>query len=233
MNKYDQNFFQGYIWDNSKMLGVIHAHFIIVLDNIILNFVFLVLLPSFFYFKSDLLLDLIPFIYFEVYIACTFIKIVYDIFDWYNDVWIITDTSVIDVEWSFLNSNSVSLKFDNIEWIEVEESWIWDKILWKWKLVIHKVWEGTFELPEAFLPNKAVKDIEKAASGDDDLDIDFDDEDEDLEYKDKLIDVLTRVVKEEMAKKEEFWDDYNPEYEELEKLKNEVRQRDWTIDLTK
>lgn len=239
MNEYDRFFFKSFVSEWSEILGVIHGHIIQIISTIIWNMLLLAIIPSYLYFKSWLIQETVPFLYFEAYLILVFLKITYDIFDWYNDVWIITDSWVVDLEWSFLNSNNVSLKFENIEGIEVEQKWLWDKVFWKWELVIHKVWEWTFTLPDAAAPYDAVNRIEEASS------MHFDwDEDEDHEWYDDVMHVLSSVVKDHLDKKSwriEWLPDYegefdfeelSPEYNELEELKEKVRKKEWTIDLS-
>jgi hypothetical protein len=53
--------------------------------------------------------------YLEIYLFIIYIKIIYDIFDWYNDVWIITDSGVVDLDWSIFKTKMSTIDFDNIE----------------------------------------------------------------------------------------------------------------------
>lgn len=228
MNKFDNFFFKSYVSEWSEILWVIHWHFIIVLNKVLSGLLLFAIIPSFLYFESLLLQEKVPFLYFEVYLILTFIKVVYDIFDWYCDVWIITDSGVVDLEWSFLQNNNVSLKFENIEWIEVEQSWLWDKVLWKWMLVIHKVWDWTFTLPDASRPFAAVDEIEEASN----MHFDEDDWVEDGQSFNDVMHFLWDVIKDHIDKKEETNDYDTPEYDDLEELKEKIKRKDWTIDLS-
>ena len=227
MNNFDKIFFKKYIPEWNEILGIVHGHFIIILNKIITNITILFLLPSFIYYKSLLLQENIDFLYFEIYLFCTFVKLIYDIFDWYNDVWIITNTWVVDLEWSFLSSNNVSLKFDNIEWVEVDQSWIWDSVLWKWNLIIHKIWEWDFTLKDASNPYKAVDMIEEFST------MNFDEDDETEEDEDRfeeVISILSDVIKNHLnTKKDEFEDEI---IDEWEIIKEKAREKKWTIDLS-
>jgi hypothetical protein len=53
--------------------------------------------------------------YFEIYLIIIFLKLVYDIFNWYNDVWIITETGVVDLEWALFKTTTNSVNYENIE----------------------------------------------------------------------------------------------------------------------
>ncbi len=118
-------------------------------------------LPSFVYYYSVWIQNLISFVYFEIYLILVFLKLIYDIFNWYNDVWIITEKWVIDLDWALLKTSSSSIKYENIEWIWVEQSGLWDKILNKWDVVIHKIWDDEFRLEDAKIPYEALDEIER------------------------------------------------------------------------
>lgn len=157
MNKFDNVFFSKYISKWTKILIIIHKHIIVIIDKIIINYFILVILPVFLYYYSDILKSFIPFFLLEVFLIWMFLKWLYDIFDWYNDVWIVTEDWVVDLDWKLFSSNSVSIKYDSIEWLEIIEKWILDKLLRKADIVIHKIWWNKFILENAA---NAFKDIE-------------------------------------------------------------------------
>lgn len=164
MNPFEEDFFSKYIPEWQEIMWVIHKHFISIAPRLILLLSFWVLLPSFFYYYSFSLKQLIPFFVLEIYLFLVYIKIVYDVFDWYNDVWIVTDKSVIELEWSLFKKNVVSVWFENIEWLEVEKNWVADTILKKWEIIIHKIWDDVFALEEAYKPELAISYIEECIS---------------------------------------------------------------------
>lgn len=163
MNKFDQYFFKKFVPESSTIKWVIHEHIIVILDRLIVELSFFVFLPSFLYYYSDRFRELIPFVFFEWFLILIFFKIMYDIIDWYNDVWIITDDGVVDLDWKLFDTNAESVNYDNIEWIEIEQSGIWDMILRKWNIVIHKIWSDHFRLDNATVPYEAVDEIDRAA----------------------------------------------------------------------
>lgn len=54
-----------------------------------------------------------------------------------------------------------TVNYENIEWQEVEQDGIWDTILRKWDVVLHKIWDDNFRLREAVNPYGAINMIEK------------------------------------------------------------------------
>lgn len=179
------------------------------------------ILPAFLLFYSERLRDLIPFIYFEIWLLLVFVKIIYDIFDWYNDVLIVTDEWVVQLERALFRTDSISVNFEKIEWIEVEQIWVLDKILQKWDLIIHKFWDDIIELKNAISPYKWVDMIEEfseqyqefLSQKDDKFDI--------------IMDALGWVVENYLSNKTQ-----KTEKEmELEETIEKARNKKWTIDL--
>jgi len=162
MNKFDEKFFSKYVSSWTKINEVVHKHIIVIIDKIILTYFFGAILPSFLYYYSDSIKSFIPFFVLEIFIIWVFIKWIYDIFDWYNDVWILTDNEVIDLEWSLFSSDSVFVKYDWIEGLQLIETWFIDTILNKWDIVINKLgWWWQFLLEWANNPFKNIEKIDK------------------------------------------------------------------------
>jgi len=161
MNRYEKLFFSKFVTEWSEVKYVVHEHFVVILWRIITVLLLFVFIPCFMYYMSGRFQELIPFKYLEIYLILVYIKIIYDVFDWYNDVWIITEKNVIDLKWALFYIRVNSVDYESIEWIEVEQKWILDKIFWKWTLIIHKIWDEIFRLKEAKIPFEALDEIEK------------------------------------------------------------------------
>ena len=164
MNNFEKTFFKKYIPDGLTVKWIIHEHWVKILDKLLLRLWLFTFVPSFLMYNSQFIQDKISFFYFEIYLFIIFLKLIYDIFNWYNDVWIITEEWVVDLDWALLKVTSVSVKYENIEWIGVEQDWIWDKILNKWDIIINKIWDDEFRLIDARVPYKALNEIEKISN---------------------------------------------------------------------
>lgn len=221
MNNFDKNFFQKFVaqWVNIKY--VIHKHFIVIADKIIINYFLFVLFPSFLYYYSDRLKEIIPFFIFEIYLFIMFFKIIYDIFDWYNDVWIVTEDWVTDLDWALFSTNTVSTKYSSIEWIELVQDWIIDTILWKWDLMIHKIWWENFVLKNSSGAYKAIDIIDKYSKEVKDKEV----QEQDLNQT--IIDALSKVVKDYLENNHK-----NSEDHEKKDLIEKTKKIPWTIDLS-
>lgn len=170
MNTFDIQFFGKYVPEWQELLHVIHTHVIVIVLELVVKICLFALIPSVFYFYSPVIRDFIPFFYFEFYLIFLYIKLVYDLFDWYNDVWVVTNEWVINVKRSFLKTNSDSVNFENVEWIWVEQHGLMDKIFGKGDLIIHKIWDDTFRLKDAAKPYKSVDLLESMEKEEKDID---------------------------------------------------------------
>ena len=160
MNSFDYKFFEKYTPEWQEMKHIVHQHWINIIWKLFFWLFLFVLIPVFIYYYSFRVKDLIQFMYFEIYLFIIYIKIIYDIFDWYNDVWIITDSWVVDLDWSIFKTKMSTIDFNNIEWMEVEQNWFVDKLLKKWDLIIHKIWDDSFVLPDCLSPYDALNQVE-------------------------------------------------------------------------
>lgn len=57
-----------------------------------------------------------------------------------------------------------TVNYENIEWQEVGQNGIWDTILRKWDIILHKIWDDQFSLEDAVNPYGAVDMIEHFSS---------------------------------------------------------------------
>lgn len=222
MNRYERMFFSKFITEWSEVKYVVHEHFIVILDRLVLLLSLFVFIPVFMYFESRRIQEIIPFSFFEVYLIFVYIKIIYDIFDWYNDVWIITEKNVIDLKWALFYIKMNTVDFESIEWIEIEQKWILDKLLWKWTLIIHKIWDEIFRLREAKIPFEALDEIEKIKE-----EKTNEPENKEKEKFELILEALSGVVNEYLEVshlKKQKEDTTNSKLEEVKKKK-------WTIDL--
>lgn len=92
MNYFDQVFFSKYLREGEGLEFVCHRHPLLIVDRVIVTLFAGLALPTFFYYNNSFgLQTLVPFLYFEGYAVVLYLYLIYKIFDWYNDVWLITD----------------------------------------------------------------------------------------------------------------------------------------------
>lgn len=229
MNNYDKMFFQKYLPEGIEMKAIIHEHIIVILNKIIINYFFWVILPFFLYYYSDKIKIYIPFFWLEIFLIIMFFKWLYDILDWYNDVWIVTNEWVVNFEWKLFWINTNSVKYESIEWIELIQDWFFDTILWKWNIIIHKIWweDEDFILHNAFVPYEAINEIEKF-SKESHTEEEWEEDWWNHENYEIIVKALSGVVEDYLIKSWYKKDDS----EEKEELIKKAKRYKWTIDLS-
>ncbi len=226
INYFDQIFFSKYL-NNEEILHICHKHIIKIIDNIILWLFFWVIIPTFFYYNNSFWLqDYISFFYFKIYLVIVYIILIYQIFDWYNDVWIITNKWIIDLDWSLFKTNIVYIEYTDMRWIELQRHSFLDTLIDKWDIAINLEWEDSrFSLEDATSPwiivwqiQDIIEDIKNHKNDDDESSFDI------------LLWALKNVVKERL--KEDGVYSYTENINNNEEIEK-VLQKKWTIDLRK
>ncbi len=222
-------FYQKHIPDGQEIRAVIHQHWIVVFDKYLLWLSFWAIIPSFLYYQSERIRDFIPFFVLEILLFIVFWKIVYELFNWYNDVWIVTELAIYDMEWSLLKTNVQSIHLENIEWLEVDKHRIWDTIFRKWDIIIHKYGEEEIAIYNAYAPHRAINIIEEYI---------YPPEDEEDNNFDLVMDTLSWVVKDYLSKnwlpnpnKKMSLSHEDEEYIESEEEQENEKQDEYTLDL--
>ena len=160
MNKFEVRFFWKYVPDWQEIKLVVHKHYIDILGSLIV-WLSIAIIPSFLYYYSIAIQVLIPFYYLEIFLLLIYLKVIYNIFDWYNDVWIVTGESITELQWSLFRANMNSVNFNNIEGLWVEQDGIVDKLLSKGDMIIHKMWTDIFTLKNVYMPFVQLDKIER------------------------------------------------------------------------
>jgi hypothetical protein len=228
MNNFEEKFFIKYIPEEEELLWIIHKHFSVIFLRLFF-WLSLAILPAFIYYYSETLKNFMDFYYLEWYLLVIYVKIIYDTFDWYNDVWMITNNWIIDLKWSLLKKKVDSVKFENIEWLWVEQNWLIDTILKKWDLVIHKIWDDRFILEDVFKPFKWVELIEEISAY-------HEDNNEEANITEERFNMLINTLgwlMEWVVNKN--WDSkLNNKKDEILEIENKIKKlkkNNWTIDL--
>ncbi|MFZ2256478.1 MAG: hypothetical protein WAW59_06590 [Patescibacteria group bacterium] len=125
MNKFDTLFFSQYINPQENILEVFHRHVVVILEEIILWTFFAVVIPTFLYSQNifDIQAGVSEFS-FTVYLLLIYGILMYKLFDWYADVWVVTDMTIVDVKWRYFTSNLLYIPYNKVEGIEIRtRSW--------------------------------------------------------------------------------------------------------------
>jgi hypothetical protein len=200
------------------------------MDTLLLWCFFGVLLPAFFYLHNTFwVAQIISVGYFELYLLGIYLTLVYHVFDWYNDAWIITNRGIIDVQWRYFTGDVQHLGYESIHGIEVKSDSIFDSLLGKGDIWLHLVSEREeFVLTDAVNPQGIVEYIQAVI---DEMKHEHDTPIDDRAPFELLLDTLTEMVREHLQK----WggwtrdDDHNSVQENLI-IERAMRRRS-TIDL--
>lgn len=127
MDRFQSLFFSSYVAPEEEIQHVFHRHFFIIIEDIVLWILFGLIVPGIIYTFNIFSIQLmIQGWHIYAYIFLIYFVLIYKIFDWYCDVWILTDKTLIDLRWKWFTSNLVLIPFDKIEGIEVRTySWIY------------------------------------------------------------------------------------------------------------
>lgn len=130
MNNFDNLFFRAYIGADSEIRDVFHRHFFVIVEDILLWMFFGLLIPAFLYGQDIFLLQTnIPEFYVYGYILILYCIVMYKLFDWYVDVWIATESTIVDMKWKWFSSNLLYIPYNKIEGIEIRTRSWWAALL--------------------------------------------------------------------------------------------------------
>lgn len=229
MNTFDELFFAKYVPEGGELLFVCHRHIIRIIDHIILVLFFGAFLPAFFYYNDSFQIrSLVSFGYFEGYLVLVYLYLIYGVFDWYNDVWLITDHGIIDIDWKFFTGSQIYVGYHSIHGIAIQRDSIFDSILGKGDIEIHLEDEQEeFRLEEAANPGGIVEYIQGVV---DEIQRGKHDGVDDRKPFEILLETLTEMVREHLDRKGEFISQ-EERFATEETLRKAMRRKS-TIDLS-
>jgi len=165
VNKFEQTFFSQYVAQEDELKGVYHRHVFVVLFDILVWMFVGALLPAWLYSlmflgdKQVLWFD-VPFWLLSTYLFIIWAVLMYKLFDWYNDVWIVTKRGVVDLVWSPLVKNTTFTEYSDITGIEANESNWFDSFFKMGDLIVHKI-GADLRISRIARPGKAVAKIQE------------------------------------------------------------------------
>jgi hypothetical protein len=200
MNQFDDIYFAKYLSEGEELLFVCHRHPILIIDTILLWCFFGGVLPVFFYLQNTFAIaDFLPLAYFELFLVSIYLSIVYLVFDWYNDVWLITNRGIIDVEWKYFTGDIHYLSYEHIHGIEIQSDSFFDSLLGKGDIHVHIASEHQkFFLADAVNPQGIVEYIQAVTE---EMHHHEEEPVDDRKPFELLLDTLTEMVREHLEKK--------------------------------
>jgi hypothetical protein len=117
MNNFDSLFFRGYIGADSEIKQVFHRHIFVIIEDILLWTLFGLVIPAFLYANDLFSLRTVlgSELYAYGYIFLIYGILMYKLFDWYVDVWITTENTIVDMKWRWFSSDILYIPYNKIE----------------------------------------------------------------------------------------------------------------------
>ncbi|MDD5377317.1 MAG: hypothetical protein PHH16_04360 [Candidatus Gracilibacteria bacterium] len=225
MNYFDQVFFSKYLREGEELISVCHRHPLLIIDRIIVTLFVGLALPTFFYYNNSFSLQtLVPLLYFEIYAVALYLFLIYKIFDWYNDVWLITDLGVVDIDWDIFTRHIIHIDYHDIKGSEIRTDSFFDSFFNKGDVILYTTGDDDdFVLEGAEYPHDITDHIEETVH----------EIEEKKKLKDKapmelLLHTLTEVVRDHLEGSGRHGED--EEYEN-EKQVERILAKKGTIDL--
>lgn len=150
---FDKLIFQKHLEEGEEVLFTAHKHWTQFLPPVFRITFFGFLLPAVFYysgFKSQLFLLLIA-----AWVFFALVRLLYDFIDWYSDVWLFTNMSIIVVEWHGLFSNtSQRVSYEDAEGVSFVIRGFWGTVFRYGDVTLNVVSGSELVLKNAKSPKK-------------------------------------------------------------------------------
>ena len=114
-------FYKSYLGEGEKIQFVIHRHFFMQMKDFFRISFFGIFLPLFGWW-------LFPEIgmFAAIWLAVGLLRFLYEFFDWYYDVWLVTNVSMIEIMWEgFFKKSSARIEYHTIQGIGYEVKGFW------------------------------------------------------------------------------------------------------------
>lgn len=110
--------YKSYLADGEKIQFVIHRHIFMAFKHFSQIFFFGIFIP----FVAWWLFPQIA-IFAAVWLGIGALRFIYEFFDWYYDVWLITNASIVEIMWQgFFNKSSARIEYHTIQGIGYDVS---------------------------------------------------------------------------------------------------------------
>lgn len=194
MNNFDSLFFRAYTGADSEIREVYHRHPFVIVEDILVWVFFGLIIPGFLYWQD--IFDLrtnIPVWYSYIYMIIIYAILMYKLFDWYVDVWIMTESTIVAMHWRWFSSDLLYIPYEKIEWVEIRTRSWWAALLGMSDVVVKLNGAEEFTLYSARKPSAIIaflQDVGKKKAHH---------AEEEKEPFDILVESLSGVVKSHLA----------------------------------
>jgi hypothetical protein len=150
MEIFQKIFFHSHLDEGERLFFVVHKHYIEVAHAIGVFLLLGVVFPFFLWFFFN-----IPFPFLFLLFLGMSIWLLYHLVDWYFDVWILTNYSILQVDWQgFFNRTSSRIDYGDIKEVTYSINGFVPTMLDFGQITILTVSGGSFTLPNVAFPKK-------------------------------------------------------------------------------
>lgn len=150
-NRLEKMFLQKHLEEDEFVFYVIHKHWIEIVNPMIKRSIIWIVLPLIFVWLYPAL-----YLYAFSWFVFVFFMAMYNFFDWYLDVMLLTDLSIIDCEWNwFFKNNSSRMPYESVDAVYYEHDWISSSGFNYWNLEIEREWWNRTVFKNCSNPKKA------------------------------------------------------------------------------
>lgn len=111
MNRIRDFLYRSYLGDGEKIIFVIHRHIFLQMTDFFKIIFFGLLLPVFVWWLFPQVAVITT-----VWIFIGVIRFIYEFFDWYYDVWLVTNVSIIEIMWEgFFQKSSARIEYHIVQ----------------------------------------------------------------------------------------------------------------------
>lgn len=122
-----RRFFESHLEEGEQVYDIVHKHWFVVIHRMVKAAFFGFVIPYAIYFVLPYTLVFWGMVLVMIYAA---VRLVYGIFNWYLDVWLLTTTSIIDVRWDgFFKRSAQRVEYASIEQVSYAYKGVFQTIL--------------------------------------------------------------------------------------------------------
>lgn len=163
MNHFDTLFFRAYTGADQELKEVFHRHPFAIVEDVLLWTFFGLVIPAFLYGQNifnmrDGMFVWMPYVFMMV----IYVILMYKLFDWYVDVWIMTESTIVSMRWKWFSSDILYIPYKKIEGIEIRTRSWWAALLGMSDVVVKLAGSEEFMLSSARHPTDIVTFLQEA-----------------------------------------------------------------------
>lgn len=150
--------YKGYLNGDEEIQFVIHRHLFLQVKHFLVIFLFGIALPSFAWWLFPEIM-----LFAVVWLAIGVARFLYEFFDWYYDVWLVTNQSIVEIMWKgFFDKSSARIEYHTIQGIGYEVNGLLRTIFNFGDIALEKYAGSTSVFAGAVSPKRKTERLTKA-----------------------------------------------------------------------